>query len=107
MADKKKTEKVELDAAKENPKFLYHLTQKYMKDYVQKKGTVEDQIWYYKLVLASKKQVTRGDATFDVLDLTKVRKEFVSRFFPGLGERKANKPSYFDEIEKLLKELEK
>ncbi len=104
MSDEKK---VELNAAKEDPTFLYHLTQQYMKDYVQKRGTKEDQIWYYKLVLANRKQVKRGEATFDVLDLTKVRKAFAERFFPGLGQKGTKKPTYFDEIEKLLKELEK
>ena len=103
MAEKK--EVVELNAAKEDPKFLYHLTQKYMLDYVQKRGTVADQKWYYKLVLANKKKVERGGKTFDVLDQTKVRKEFAKKFFPDLL-KKAKKDSYFDKIEALLKGLE-
>ena len=105
MADEKK--KIELDAKTQDPKFMYHLTQKYMKDYVQVRGTKEDQIWYYKLVLANKKKVKRGKAEFDVLDLTKVRKAFAKRFFEELGKKGPKKPTYFDEIEKLLKELEK
>ena len=55
MADEKK--KIELDAKTQDPTFMYHLTQKYMKDYVMSRGTKEDQIWYCKLVLANKKKV--------------------------------------------------
>ena len=103
MAEEKK---VELDAKTQDPQFKYHLTQKYMLEYVEARGTVEDRIWYYKLVLDSKKAVTRGGKTFDTLDLAKVRDAFADRFFKGLGQKKSKKPSYFEDIEKRLKELE-
>lgn len=101
MADKKK----ELDAKTEDPKYLYHLTQKYMTDYVDARGTIDDQIWWYELVLQSKKQVTRGDSEFTVLDLSKVRKAFAERFFSNLGKKESKKPSIFDIAEKRLAEL--
>ena len=98
----------ELDAATEDPKFMYHLTQTYMKEYVQKRCSKEDQIWFYKLVLGSKKEVTRGGKTFEVLDQTKVRQAFAEKFFSNLLDKKSkSKPSYFDEIAALLADLEK
>lgn len=107
MADKK----IELDPKTQDPKFMYHLTQEYMKGYVQAKASKADQIWFYKLVLSEegKKQVTRGGKTFDVLDQTYVRNAFAKKFFPELLEnkKKKGKPSYFDEIAALLADLEK
>lgn len=104
MADEKK---VELDAKTQDPQYLYHLTQKYMLDYVENRGTTKDQKWFYELVLASKKTVKRGESEFDVLDTTKVRKEFAKRFFPDLGKRDKKKESYFDIIAKRLEKLGK
>lgn len=99
---------VELDAKTQDPKYLYHLTQKYMLDYVNARGTNEDVIWYCELVLKNKKKVKRGDKEFEVLDLTPVRKAFVERFFDdNFGKANKKKDSYFDIVAKRLAELKK
>ena len=100
--------KEEIDV-NQNPKFLYHLTQKYMLDYVKTRGKKEDRIWYAKLGLSSQKKVTRAGRTFDVLDVQKVREEFAKRFFPNLLDRKnsgTKKATYVDELKKLLEAAE-
>ena len=102
MAEKK----AELDAKTQDPQYMYQLTQNYMLDYVQARGTKKDQIWYYKLVLGSKKPVKRGEKEFEVLDIQAVRKAFASKFFPDLGKARPKKVSYFDKIEALLKQAE-
>ena len=50
-------EKKELDAKTQDPQYKNQLTQNYMLDYVLARGTKKDQIWYYKLVLDSKKPI--------------------------------------------------
>ena len=102
------SKKEELDV-QQNPQFLYQLTQNYMLGYVKARGTKEDRVWYAKLGLANQKKVTRAGKDFEVLDIQKVREEFVKRFFPNLLERKKNgakKPTYKNELEALLAEAE-
>lgn len=99
-------EKKELDAKTQDPQYKNQLTQNYMLDYVLARGTKKDQIWYYKLVLDSKKPIKRGDKEFVVLDVQSVRKAFAEKFFPDLGKAKPKKVNYFDKIEALLKEAE-
>ena len=102
MAEKEKTE-LSWD---KDPEFLYQITKSYMQGYVENRGTLDDQIWYYQLVLDhNAKPVTRGSKTFNVLDIQYVRDEFVKRFFDekfnGEGAKK-NKRSYADEIKEKL-----
>lgn len=104
MAEKK----VELDPKTQDPKFLYHLTQPYMMEYVKAKCNDADKEWFAKLILANKKTVKRGDSSFTALDQTKVRKEFAKKFFPELlNTKKKARPSIFDEAEALLASLKK
>ena len=90
---------------REDPEFLYQITKKYMKDYVQNRGTIDDIIWYGELVLQSEMEVKRGEKVFKALDIQKVRGQFVERFFNDKfnGEKKSTKPTYRDEIEEMLK----
>ena len=103
MADKKK----ELDPKTETPEFLYQLTQKFMLGYIQQPSIPkEKQQEFARLCLDNKKEITRGKASFTVLDPAPVRKWFAGEFFPELLKKKKTKsePSFFDQIEALLKD---
>ncbi len=96
-------------SVKENPKYLYQLTQKYMLDYVRERGTKEDRIWYAKLGIDNQVSVTRAGKTFDVLDVKTVREKFAERFFNYLldkNNKNTKKPSYVEQLKQLLEEAE-
>ena len=102
MAEEKKKE---LDPATEKPEFLYQLTQNFMLGYIKQESIPKkDKKWFVDLCKANKKEVTRGKATFEVLDISPVRKEFAKKYFPDLAEKKkaGKKKSFFDELDELL-----
>lgn len=101
MADKKKV--VELDPTKDVPQYLYQITQEFMLGYIkQKKISNEDRKWFKELCLENKKEVTRGNSTFTVLDISPVRKGFAEKFFSDIEfGKKPKKPSFFDELDSL------
>lgn len=90
----------------EKPQYLYQLTQKFMYDYVEHMGTVDDQIWFAELGLANQKKIERAGKEFEVLDIQEVRKQFAARFFDYLVDEnkpKANKKkSYKSKLEEML-----
>ena len=101
MADKKK----ELNPLTDTPEFLYQLTQDFMLGYMkQDKISKADKKWFVSLCKDNKKKIKRGDAEFEVLDASPVRKEFAKKYFPNLIEKKKSgkKKSFFDELEELI-----
>ena len=90
------------------PEFKYQITQKYMLDYVENTKGPEDWIWYADLCDASQKEVTRGNKTFESLDIEKVRTAFIDRYFIDTFEakKKTAKPTYKKKINDLRKKAE-
>ena len=106
MSKEKKT-KIEIPYT-QTPEYKNQVTQKYMLDFVSNTQSPETQLWYCDLVDKSKKTVTRGEKTFETLDIETVRKAFIDKFFKEHFENRptSKKPTYQDKVNELRKKAE-
>ena len=99
MASSKPT----LNPLTDTPTNKTQITKPFMKAYMKsEKATAEDRAWFKKIVSNpdnQKEQINQltGEPYIDI-DIPKVRKEFISRFFPQLNAKKEKNKTFIDSI---------
>ncbi len=101
MASSKKT----LNPLTETPSNKVEVTKPFMLAYMRQVANEEDKAWFKKIVSNpdNQKEYTNqlnGTPYMDI-DIPKVRKAFVERFFPQLNARKDKNKTFIDSILEL------
>ena len=101
MASAKKT----LNPLTEKPSNKTEVTKPFMLAYMRQVASEEDKAWFKKIVgnTENHKEYTNklnGEKYMDI-DIPKVRKEFINRFFPQLNAKKEKNKTFIDSIMEL------
>ena len=93
-----------LDLRLNTPTKKSELTKENMLDFM-KDEPKKDKEWFYKTMKSNTKK-KKNNLTGEIIegyDITKIRTLFAEKYFPDLNKKKpSNKPSFEDELEKLL-----
>ena len=98
MASAKKT----LNPLTDTPSNKVEITKPFMLAYMREVATAEDKEWFKKIVADKNNQKEYlnklNGTTYIDIDIPKVRKEFISRFFPQLNAKKEKNKTFIDSI---------
>ena len=98
MASAKKT----LNPLTDTPTNKVEVTKPFMLAYMREKATETDKEWFKKIVSNTeyqKEYINRlNNEPYIDIDIPKVRKEFISRFFPQLNAKKERNKTFIDSI---------
>ena len=98
MASAKKT----LNPLIDTPSNKVEITKPFMLAYMREVATAEDKEWFKKIVADKNNQKEYlnklNGTTYIDIDIPKVRKEFISRFFPQLNAKKEKNKTFIDSI---------
>ena len=101
MAGAKKT----LNPLTDTPTNKIDITKPFMLAYMKSVATEEDKKWFKKLVADPKNQKEYENqlngTKYTDIDIPKVRKEFIDRFYPQLNPKKEPSKSFIDSILEL------
>lgn len=94
--------KATLNPLTDTPSKMTDLTKSFMLAYIKSKGTKADKEWFQKLVekyTIDKINKLNGQKCKGISDISKMRIDFATRFFPQLIK---SKDSFFDEVNNLI-----
>ena len=96
-----------LNPLTDTPTSKTQITKPFMLAYMKsEKATTADKVWFKEIVADpayQKEQINQltGKPYLDI-DIPKVRKVFVERFYPNLAVKKKTNPTFIDEIKNLI-----
>lgn len=98
-----KTKKDKLDAKRgDKPDKIVRITKDYMRDYIlYQANTDENKAFYLQLCKKYTVSKMKDEKEYKDIDVSKVRKEFVKKFFPELLDTKTEK-TYLEELEEMF-----
>lgn len=98
MASAKKT----LNPLTDTPSNKVEITKPFMLAYMREVATAEDKEWFKKIVADEKNQKEYlnklNGTTYIDIDIPKVRKLFIDRFYPQLNAKKEKNKTFIDSI---------
>ena len=98
-----KNKLIPLDGTKgEKPDKITRITEKYMFDYIENKGSAEDVEWFAEICEKHPEKKMKNGVEYTGIKVPDVRKEFAKRFFSELVEKKEDIPvSIGDKLKRL------
>ena len=100
-----KTKSEKLDAKRgDKPDKIVRITKEYMRDYIKYQANTEENVkWFINLCKSNTVDKMKDGKTYKDIDLSKVRKEFVEKFFPKLIKKESNK-TFLEELDDFFAE---